>query len=54
MERTTAYITEDQKLWLINNSITPMASKWGHEGKTQSEHLRAALERYIAETKETE
>jgi len=54
MEKTTVNITLEQKKWLINNSITPMASRWEHEGRTQSEHFRAALDIYIKELEQKE
>jgi len=47
VQRSTIYITDEQREWLVNNSISPAASNWGHEGKTQSEHFREALEIYI-------
>lgn len=51
MERTNVYLTDDQREWLIKNSITSIAKRWGHEGKTQSDHIRAAIDLYIKNEK---
>lgn len=47
MERLHTFITKNQKQFLVDNSITTMAKNWGYKGKTQSDHVRDALNLYI-------